>query len=87
MRVTSLRDALVSAVTYAVAIAIAAAALRAIEIQRLIGPALLTLVFYLWDAFAGASPSRRRSGGWLWQMALLAVMGLGVIAWNLLLRH
>ena len=74
-------------VTLAVAIAIAAAALRTIEIQRLIGPALLTLVFYLWDAFAGTSPSRRRDGGWIWQMLLLAILGIGVIAWNLLLRH
>ena len=56
------------------------------EIPRLIGPALLTLLFYLWDAFAGAAPSRRRSGSWLWQTGLLAVMGLAVIAWNLLLR-
>ena len=41
-------------------IAIAAAALRAIEIPRLLGPALLVLVFYLWDAFHGAAPARRR---------------------------
>lgn len=86
LRVTNLRDAVWSALTYAIAIAIGAAALRAMEIPRLIGPALLTLLFYLWDAFAGATPSRRRSGGWLWQMGLLAVLGLGVIAWNLLLR-
>ncbi len=87
LRVTSLRDALWSALTYAVAIAIGAAAVRAMEIPRLIGPALLTLLFYLWDAFAGTSPARRRDGGWLWQTGLLAVLGLGVIAWNLLLRR
>ncbi len=86
LRVTNLRDALWSALTYAVAIAIGAAALRAMEIPRLIGPALLTLLFYLWDAFAGAAPSRRRTGSWLWQTGLLAVLGLVVIAWNLLLR-
>ena len=86
LRVANLRDALWSALTYAVAIAIGAAALRAMEIPRLIGPALLTLLFYLWDAFAGSAPSRRRDGAWLWQTGLLAVLGLGVIAWNLLLR-
>lgn len=86
LRVTNLRDALWSAVTYAAAIAIGAAALRAMEIPRLVGPALLTLLFYLWDAFAGAAPSRRRDGRWLWQTGLLAVLGLAVIAWNLLLR-
>ncbi len=86
LRVANLRDALWSALTYAIAIAIGAAALRAMEIPRLIGPALLTLLFYLWDAFAGSAPSRRRDGAWLWQTGLLAVLGLGVIAWNLLLR-
>ena len=54
LRVTTLRDALWSAATYALAIAIGAAALRAMEIPRLLGPALLTLEFYLWDAFHGA---------------------------------
>ena len=54
LRVATLRDALWSAATYALAIAIGAAALRAMEIPRLLGPALLTLVFYLWDAFHGA---------------------------------
>ena len=87
LRVTTLRDALWSALTYALAIAIGAAALRAMEIPRLMGPALLTLLFYLWDAFAGATPSRRRDGRWLWQTGLLAVLGLAVIAWNLLLRR
>ena len=81
------RRALVGALTYAAAIAIGAAALRAMEIPRLVGPALLTLVFYLWDAFIGTAPvapprraldrpDRRCS----------AVLGLIVVAWNLLLR-
>ena len=86
LRVTTLRDALWSAVTYAIAIAIGAAAVRAMEIPRLLGPALLTLAFYLWDAFHGASPSRRRDARWIWQLLLLAGLGLVVIAWNLLLR-
>ena len=82
----TLRDALLSALTYAAAIAIGAAALRAMAIPRLMGPALLTLAFYLWDAFHGASPARRRDINWLWQTVLLAGLGVIVIAWNLLLR-
>ena len=86
LRVTTLRDALWSAATYASAIAIGAAALRAIDIPRLIGPALLTLVFYLWDAFHGRRPSRRREPRWIWQTVVLVALGVVVVAWNLLLR-
>lgn len=86
LRVASLRDALWSAATYAIAIAIGAAALRAMAIPRLIGPALLTLAFYLWDAFHGAPPSRRRDPAWIWQTILLLVVGVLVVGWNLLIR-
>jgi hypothetical protein len=75
LRVTALRDALWSAAT-----------LRAMEIPRLMGPALLTLVFYLWDSFTAASPARRRDSRWWWQIALLAGLGLVVVAWNLMIR-
>jgi hypothetical protein len=84
--VNDVRDALWSALTYAAAIAIAAAALRAMEIPRLIGPALLTLTFYLWDAFISTTPSRRRDRRWIGRVALLAGLGVIVTAWNLLLR-
>jgi hypothetical protein len=86
LRVGTIRDALLSALTYAAAIAIGAAAVRAMEIPRLLGPALLTLVFYLWDAFQGATPSRRRDGRWIWQIVLLVVLAVAVVGWNLLLR-
>jgi hypothetical protein len=86
LRMTMLRDVLWSAATYAIAIAIGAAALRAMAIPRLIGPALLTLAFYLWDAFHGASPSMRRDPRWIWQTALLLVLGLLVAGWNVLIR-
>jgi len=86
LRVNDVRDALWSALTYAAAIAIAAAALRAMEIPRLIGPALLTLTFYLWDAFISTTPSRRRDRRWIGRVALLAGLGFVVTAWNLLLR-
>jgi hypothetical protein len=87
LRVTRARAALWSAVTYASAIAIGAAALRAMDVPRLIGPALLTLVFFLWDAFHGAPPARRRDPRWVWQTALLVALGAIVIAWNLGLRE
>jgi hypothetical protein len=87
LRTSSLRDALWSAATYAIAIAIAAAALRFVQVPRLMGPALLTLTFYLWDAFHAASPSRRRDVRWLWQTLLLAVLGLVVIGLNMLVRE
>ena len=68
LRVSTARDALWSAATYAASIAIAAAAVRFMEIPRLLGPAMLTLTFYLWDAFHGAAPARRRDARWLWQI-------------------
>ncbi len=86
LRMTMLRDVLWSAATYAIAIAIGAAALRAMSIPRLIGPALLTLAFYLWDAFHGASASLRRDPRWIWQTALLIVLGIIVAGWNILIR-
>jgi hypothetical protein len=86
LRVTTFRDALWSAATYAVAIAIGAAAIRAMGIPRLIGPALLMLLFYLWDTLHAAPPSRRRDPRWLWETAILAGLGVAVIAWNLRLE-
>lgn len=86
LRTSNLLDALWSAVAYAAAIAIGAAALRAMEIPRLMGPALLTLAVYLWDALSGTAPARRRESRWIWQTGLLAALGVVVTAWNLLLR-
>ena len=83
---STVRAAVLSALTYAAAIAIGAAALRAMAIPRLLGPALLTLLFYLWDAVHAAPPTRRRDLRWWWQTALLGLLGIVVIAWNLLVR-
>jgi hypothetical protein len=47
---------------------------------------VLTLVFYLWDALHGTAPARRREPRFLWELALLAVLGAVVVAWNLQLR-
>jgi hypothetical protein len=87
LRVVSLQDALWSAATYAIAIAIGAAALRAMAIPRLIGPALLTLAFYLWDTFHGTTPSRRREPRWIWQTIALVAVGIVVAGWNILLKR
>jgi hypothetical protein len=43
-------------------------------------------VFYLWDALHAAAPARRREPRFLVEAALLAVIGVVVIGWNLLLR-
>jgi hypothetical protein len=87
LRVRKVSDGLWAAGTYASAVAIGAAALRATSIPRLVGPAVLTLIFFLWDAFFGSPPQRRRDPRWIWQtMALLAV-GVVVLAWNLGLRE
>jgi hypothetical protein len=85
-RLAGRRDALWAALTYAAAIAIAAGILRAIGVPRLLFPALLTLVFYLWDTVRGTAPSLRRDPRFIWQSVLLAALGITVIAWNLGLR-
>lgn len=86
LRATHMGDALWSATTYGAAIAIAAAAIRAMAIPQLLGPALLTVVFFLWDAIHGTPERRRRDSRFIWQTALLAALGAVVLAWNLGLR-
>jgi hypothetical protein len=85
-RYGSARDAARSAITYAIVIAIAAGAVRAMDVPRLVGPAALTLVFYLWDALHATAPARRREPRFLWETILLAGLAVVVIAWNLRLR-
>ncbi|HEY6569055.1 MAG TPA: hypothetical protein VIZ22_02135 [Candidatus Limnocylindrales bacterium] len=86
LRYGTARDAARSAVTSAIVVAVAAGAIRAIDLPRLVGPALLTLVFYLWDALHGSAPARRREPRFMWEAILLAVLGVIVVAWNLRLR-
>ena len=71
-----------SALSYAIVIAIAAGALRALALPLLLGPALLTLVLFLWDAFHGTAPAGRRDPRWLWEIALLLALGVLVVALN-----
>ena len=84
LRSTSFRDVAWFALTGAAVVAIAAVALRSIEIPRILGPALLVLVFFLWDAIhTGGRTRRRRDPRRLWETALLAVVGIVVIGWTL----
>lgn len=83
LRSTSLRSVLMSALTYAVVIAIGAGAIRVIPVTGYLGPALLTLVFFLWDRVHGASARRRRDPTWLWEMGILIVLGIVVVLLNL----
>jgi hypothetical protein len=83
LRMTKARDALWAALTSAVAIALGAAALRAMGIPRLIGPALLMLLFYLWDSLHAAPPARRRDPRWIWETLVLAGLGAAIAFWNL----
>ena len=54
------------------------------DLPLLVGPAVLTLVFYLWDALHGTAPARRREPRFLWETILLVVLAVVVVAWNLL---
>jgi hypothetical protein len=82
-RYGSAADAARSALTYAIVVAVAAGAVRAMDVPLLLGPAVLTLVFYLWDALHGTAPARRREPRFLWEVALLAALGALVVVWNL----
>jgi hypothetical protein len=84
LRAPDVRGAALSALSYAVVVAIAAASLRAMAIPRLLGPALLTLVVYLWSAYRGGPRTGRADARWAWEMVLLLGLGAIVIAWNLL---
>ncbi|MGH2511234.1 MAG: hypothetical protein ACRDGQ_00965 [Candidatus Limnocylindrales bacterium] len=86
LRERNRRAAVWSAITYAAVVAISAGAIRAVALPRLLGPAIVTLVFFLWDGIHGSAPTQRRDPRWIWQTALLGALGLIVIAWNMALR-
>jgi hypothetical protein len=86
LRTASRYDAAWVAMEYAVVVAIGAGILRAIELPRFVGPALLVLVFFLWDAFHATLPSRRRDPRWIWEMGLLTVVGALVVWLNVQAR-
>lgn len=86
LRSANVRDVAWFALTSAVVVAISAAGLRAMEIPRLLGPALLVLVFFLWDAVHGSAPTRRGDARRIWEIVLLAILGIIVAAWSIRLR-
>ena len=84
LRSSNFRDVLWFAITGAAVVAIAAIALRSISIPRILGPALLVLVFFLWDAIhTGGRVRRRRDPRRIWETALLAALAIVVIGWTL----
>ena len=83
LRYGSAADAARSALTYAIVVAVAAGATRAIDTPRLLGPVVLTLVFYLWDALHSTAPARRRQPRFVAELIVLGILGVAVIAWNL----
>jgi hypothetical protein len=86
LRSSNLRDVTWFGLTGAAVVAIAAVALRSIEIPRILGPALLVLVFFLWDAIHSGGPVRRRDPWRAWETALLAVLAVVVIGWSIGIR-
>jgi hypothetical protein len=79
---SNLRDVAWFGFTGAAVVAIAAVALRSIEIPRVLGPALLVLVFFLWDAIHSGGAPRRRDRRRVWETAALAVLAIVVIGWS-----
>ena len=82
LRTSNLRDVAWFGLTGAAVVAIAAVALRSIEIPRILGPALLVLVFFLWDAIHSGGAVRRRDPWRAWETAALAILAVVVIGWS-----
>ena len=80
------RVALVGAITSGLVVALAAGLVRAVAVPTSIWPALLTVVFYLWDAVRTSTVAVRRDPRWVWQFGLLGVLAIVVVGWNLALR-
>jgi hypothetical protein len=83
---TSVRDVGWAASSGGAIVAIGAAILRSLEIPGLLGPALLVLVFFLWEAIHSGASARRRDPRRLWESVLLLALGLVVVAWSIGLR-
>jgi len=82
LRSSNLRDVGWFALSSAAVVAIAAVALRSIEIPRILGPALLVLVFFLWDAIHSGGAVRRRAPLRVWETLALVVLAIVVIGWS-----
>ncbi|HWP63118.1 MAG TPA: hypothetical protein VNO86_06585 [Candidatus Binatia bacterium] len=87
LREPSIRGALLAAATYAGVVAIAAGVLRLLALPRLVGPAVLTLVVFLWDAVHGDTLHARRPWRFwdvrrLVELLVLVVLGVLVVVLN-----
>jgi hypothetical protein len=82
LRSSNLRDVAWFGFTGAAVVAIAAVALRSIEIPRILGPALLVLVFFLWDAIHSGGAVRRRDPLRVWETLALVILAILVIGWS-----
>jgi hypothetical protein len=86
LRSSIARDVAWMASTAAAVVTIVAAVLRQIAIPGVLGPALLVLVLFLWDAVHGSPPARRRDPRRIAETALLVVLGVVIVAWSIGLR-
>lgn len=87
LREPSIRGALVAAATYGAVVAIGAGFLRLVGLPRLVGPAVLTLVVFLWDAIHWDTLHARRPWRFwdvrrLVELVVLAVLGIVVVVLN-----
>ena len=82
LRTSNLRDVAWFGITWAAVVTSAAVAMRSIEIPRFLGPALLVLVFFLWDTIHSGGVVRRRDPWRVWETAVLAVLAIIVIGWS-----
>ncbi len=86
LRSSNIREVGWAAATGGLVVAIGAAAVRELGIPWILGPALLVLVFFLWEAIHGGAPARRGDPRRLWEAAFLVAIGLLVVVWSVGLR-
>lgn len=86
LRSSIARDVAWMASTAGAVVTITAAVLRQVQIPGVLGPALLVLVLFLWDALHGAAPARRRDPRRLAETVLLVALGVVIVFWSIGLR-